>query len=107
MQGHQGTRTSGHVSELGQSTATDWVLPETAGGPLPPVVFSSSALYRESLTSALCNREMLNGVPSTIAEKVVASVSQSCPTLCDPVDCSTPGFPVLHHLLEFAQTQVH
>ena len=32
------------------------------------------------------------------------SVARSCPTLCDPMDCSTPGFPVLHHLLEFAQT---
>ena len=27
--------------------------------------------------------------------------------LCDPVDCSAPGFPVLHHLLQFAQTYVH
>ena len=35
----------------------------------------------------------------------VSSVALSCPTLCDPVDCSTPGFPILHHLLEFAQTQ--
>ena len=35
------------------------------------------------------------------------SVTQSCPTLCDPMDCNTPGFPVLHHLLEFAQTHVH
>ena len=35
------------------------------------------------------------------------SVSKSCPTVCDPMDCSTPGFPVLHYLLEFAQTQVH
>ena len=35
------------------------------------------------------------------------SVAKSRPTLCDPVDCSTPGFPVLHHLLEFAQTHVH
>ena len=35
------------------------------------------------------------------------SVAQSCPTLSNPMDCSTPGFPVLHHLLEFAQTQVH
>ena len=31
-------------------------------------------------------------------------ISQSCPTLCDPVDCSTPGFPVRHQLLELAQT---
>ena len=34
-------------------------------------------------------------------------VAQSCPTLCDPMDCSPPGFPVLHHLLELAQTQVY
>ena len=27
-----------------------------------------------------------------------SSISQSCPTLCNPMDCSTPGFPVLHHL---------
>ena len=33
--------------------------------------------------------------------------SQSCLTLCDPMDYSTPGFPVLHHLLELAQTHVH
>ena len=37
----------------------------------------------------------------------VSSVAQSCPTLCDPVDCSTPGFPVHHQLLELAQTHVH
>ena len=35
------------------------------------------------------------------------SVSQFCPTLCDPMDCSTPGFPVCHQLLELAQTHVH
>ena len=31
----------------------------------------------------------------------------SCPALCDPMDYSAPGFPVLHYLLEFAQTNVH
>ena len=35
------------------------------------------------------------------------SVTKSCLTLCDPMDCSTPGFPVLHYPLEFAQTHVH
>ena len=34
-------------------------------------------------------------------------VAQSCPTLCDPMDCSTPGFPVHHQHLEFTQTHVH
>ena len=36
-----------------------------------------------------------------------SSVAQSCPILCDPMDYSTPGFPVLHQLPEFAQTPVH
>ena len=36
-----------------------------------------------------------------------SSVAQSCPTLCDPMDCSTPGFPVHYQLLEFTQTHVH
>ena len=36
-----------------------------------------------------------------------SSVAKLCPTLCNPMDCSTAGFPVLHHLLEFAQTHVH
>ena len=35
------------------------------------------------------------------------SVTQSCPTLCNPMDCSTPGFPVRHYHLEFAQTYIH
>ena len=36
-----------------------------------------------------------------------SSVAQLCPTLCNPMDCSTPGFPVLNHLMELAQTYVH
>ena len=36
-----------------------------------------------------------------------SSVAQSCLTLCNPMDCSTPGFPVHHQLLELAQTHVH
>ena len=36
-----------------------------------------------------------------------SSVAQSCPTFCDPMECSTPGHPVHHQLLEFTQTHVH
>ena len=36
-----------------------------------------------------------------------SSVAQSCPTLCNPMNCSTPGLPVHHHLPEFTQTHVH
>ena len=35
-----------------------------------------------------------------------SSIAQSCPTLCDPVNCNTPGLPVHHQLLEFTQTHV-
>ena len=36
-----------------------------------------------------------------------SSVTQSCPTLCNPMNCSMPGLPVHHQLPEFAQTHVH
>ena len=36
-----------------------------------------------------------------------SSVAQSCPTLSDPMNCSMPGLPVHHQLLEFTQTHVH
>ena len=37
----------------------------------------------------------------------LSSVAQSCPTLCDPMNCSTPGLSVHHQLPEFTQTYVH
>ena len=36
-----------------------------------------------------------------------SSITQSCPTFCDPMNCSTPGLPVHHYLPEFTQTHVH
>ena len=38
---------------------------------------------------------------------IICLVTKLCPTLRDPMDCSTPGFPVLHHLPELTQTHVH
>ena len=38
---------------------------------------------------------------------VLNSGAQSCPTLCDPMDCSTPGLPVHHQVPEIAQAHVH
>ena len=43
----------------------------------------------------------------TLMSDQITSVAQSCPTLCDPMNCSTPGLPVHHQLPEFTQTQVH
>ena len=41
------------------------------------------------------------------SECYCCSVAQLCPAVCNPTDCSTPGFPVLYYLSEFAQTHVH
>ena len=45
--------------------------------------------------------------PRSIRSDQIRSVAQSCPTLCDPMNRSTPGLPVHHQLLEFTQTHVH
>ena len=57
---------------------------------------------------------VVNGIFSLISLSIfsllvyqIRSVAQSCLTLCDAMDCSTPGLPALHYLLEFAQTHVH
>ena len=43
----------------------------------------------------------------TFSSVQFSSVTHSCPTLCDPMNRSTPGLPVHHHLPEFTQTHVH
>ena len=48
---------------------------------------------------------LLRDVPKSFLQ--FSSVAQSCPTLCDRMDCSMPGFPVHHQLQELAQTHVH
>ena len=42
-----------------------------------------------------------------LASVQFSSVAQSCPTLCDAMNCSTPGLPVYHQLPELTQTHVH
>ena len=61
-----------------------------------------------------CGQESLrrNGVAIMVNKRVrnavqFSSVAQSCPTLCDPRNRSTPGLPGHHQLLEFTQTHVH
>ena len=48
-------------------------------------------------------------LPQRVEQKqcILSSVSQSCPTLCGPMNHSTPGLPVQHQLPEFTQTYVH
>ena len=51
-----------------------------------------------------------SGSPPCVAQNsplTVSSVNRSCPTLCYPMGCSTPGLPVHHQILKFTQTHVH
>ena len=48
-----------------------------------------------------------DGEALTLSSVQLSSVTQSCPTLCDPMDCSMPGLPVHHQRPEFTQTHVH
>ena len=67
----------------------------------------------ECLWSTLCyakekkSRFLTSGTLSPLRRKTVVVHSLSCLALCNPMDCSTPGFPVVHYLLEFAQINVH
>ena len=49
----------------------------------------------------------LRGISETFSSVQFSSVAQSCPTLCDPMNHSTPGLPVHHQLPEFTQTHIH
>ena len=53
------------------------------------------------------SRRMYKKAVVHIHNGVFSSVTQSCPSLCDPMNCSTPELPVHHQLPEFTQTHVH
>ena len=89
--------------------------------PTPPVLWPSdsdwnctSAFHNQLADSRLCRFSasiiMWHSPSESLSlgiETSVSSVAQSCPTLCDPMDCSTPGLPVHHQLPELTQTHVH
>ena len=54
----------------------------------------------------ICSWLTCTAETDTTVQSNCCSVAQLCLTLCDPVDCSTPGFPVFHYLPEFAQIHI-
>ena len=58
------------------------------------------SLYKLNKSTLVYSQEEGQGL---LRQACCCSVAQSCPTLCDPMDCSMPGFPVLHYLPEFAK----
>ena len=70
---------------------------------LGPNPLSDMSFANTSLPDCGLSFDFLN----KIFKNQFSSVSQSCPILCDPMDCSTPGLPVHHQPPEFTQTHVH
>ena len=66
----------------------------------PRVLKNRILLQDNNLIAGYTQREGMDSVQ-------FSSVAQSCPTLYDPLNCSTPGLPVHHQLPEFTQTHVH
>ena len=72
----------------------------------------SSSMYSSHLfliaSASLSRRTFLSFIETIFAWNIpFTSVAQSCPTLCDPMNRSTPGLPVHHQLPEFTQTHIH
>ena len=89
------------------------------GCPLSPLLFN---IVLEDLATTIREEKEIKGIQirkevklSPFADDMIlcissvqfSSVTQSCPSLCDPMNRSTPGLPVHHQLLEFTQTHVH
>ena len=82
-------------------------VPTLEGGGLPVSPLALCTVTMTLLTgpvSALPSRQHLAMTPTCCC---CCSVAKLCPALCDPVDCSMPGFPVLQYLPEFAQILDH
>ena len=69
-------------------------------------IYIVSPLYMNKFHS---KSEFISPICSQVQQNYsqFSSVAKSCPTLCNPMDCSTPGFPVHHQILRLAQTHVH
>ena len=71
------------------------------------ILFAFISGYKYTIYSN-CFIILLNPVKVSFSPSCCCcSVTQLCPTLCDPMGCSTPGFPVLHDLLKLAQSHAH
>ena len=74
----------------------------------PPRVFPNPGIKPKSLASPALAGRIFITAPSAKPSEVYSSVqSLSRVRLCDPMNCSTPGLPVHHHLPESTQTHVH
>ena len=107
---------------LGKSLAVQWLglLISTAGAQVPSLVGELRSHHgkrekkkkktnsvKQVLAGNIKTKSLIQYWTQGDNTSVVQFVTQSCPALCDPMDYSTPGFPVHHQFLELTQTHVH
>ena len=71
------------------------------------IIWRYSQCFKSSLLYNVWHSWYLEQCPAQSQSVQFSSVAQPCPTLWDPVDCSTPGLPVHHQLPEFTQTHIY
>ena len=115
LEGHKQNLVCTRIQEKGAVTLkqTDPVFPMSVQESLAEAWVSNGLLQGKGHSVQQCTHGTSEGGPiifitSTIVSSVqLSSVAQSCPTLCDPMNHSTPGLPVHHQLPEFTETHVH
>ena len=102
------------LSHKGSPRVLEWVAyPFSSGSSQPRNQTRVSCIAGRFFTNELSGktkiqkRLLINDNNNKKNRLVFSSVAQLCPTLCDPINCSTPGLPVHHQLPEFTQTQAH
>ena len=91
--------------------SNQWCHPTISSSVVPlkyAVYFKIHSAYVNYISIKLEEKyDLLSFILIGIRSDQIRSVTQSCPTLCNPMNCSTPGLPVHHQLPEFTETHIH
>ena len=92
---------------MASSPITAWQIDGKTKETVKDFIFLGSKITADADCSHKIKRHLLLGRKATANLVQSSSVAQLCPTLCDPMNCSTPGLPAHHQLPESTQTHVH
>ena len=100
------------MTSLKWAYATHWVIQVCCGqSPCPHgrplLICASTRRHSHTHRQVWLRCDYTKAFDCVDQNKLFISVAQLCPGLCDPMDCSTPGFPVHHQPPDLAQTHVH
>ena len=95
------------LSHQGSPRILEWVAYPFSSGSSWPRNQTGVSCIADGFFTNWAIREARRNIARLFIPSCCCSFAQLCPTFYDPVDCSTLGLPVLHHLQEFAQTHVH